>query len=69
VTLSVEDLLRIIRALPRPERFRIAQTIVDDLSDYHAEPQSFTRSDEELAELRRAMAKTRITQPLGPRKG
>jgi hypothetical protein len=70
VTLSVEDLLRHIRALPRPERYRLARTLVDDLSEHdYAEPQPFDRSDEDVAELQRTLAKSRITQPLGPRKG
>jgi hypothetical protein len=67
VTLSVDDLLRIIRSLPRSDRFRLARTLVDDLSEYHAESQPLDRSDEDLAELQRATSKLRITQPLRPK--
>jgi hypothetical protein len=63
VTLSADELLRLIRALPRPERYRLAKTLVDDLSDPHLEPHP-AAGDEDLHELQRAMARSRITQPL-----
>jgi hypothetical protein len=70
VTLSVDELLRHIRALPRAERLRLARTVADELAHHDAaSPQPLDRTDEEFVELQRMLAKSRITQPLGPRKG
>jgi hypothetical protein len=68
MTMTAEDILEQVRALPEPERQRLVERIVHEVaasrSSQPVKPPLADMSDEEFREFQDAIAEARATQPM-----